>query len=294
MPVLSSVEGPVLRAVEACAEPRRSGPVTSTGSVRGLSAAIGKVAAIALNTFRETVRDRILYAILVFALVMLGSSTILVTISVGGEEKIIKDLGLACISIFGLLIAIFLGIGLVSKEVEKRTLYTIITKPIHRYQFILGKYLGLVLTLLVNVLVMALGLIGLAYVWEGTASPRLVLAVLFIFLELVLVTAFATVFSAFSSPALSAIFTLCLFVAGHLSADLRLFAAHYGGAATKLLAETLYFLLPNLSRLNFKDQAVHPLAIDGGTAALSFVYAIFYAAALVLAAVAIFQRRDFK
>jgi ABC-type transport system involved in multi-copper enzyme maturation permease subunit len=253
-----------------------------------------KVAAIALNTFKEAVRDRILYAVLVFALVMLAGSTILVTISVDGEEKIIKDLGLACISIFGLLIATFLGIGLVSKEIEKRTLYTIITKPIHRYQFILGKYLGLVLTLSVNVLVMALGLIGLAYAWDGTSSPRLVLAIVFIFLELILVTAFAMLFSAFSSPALSAIFTLCLFVAGHLSADLRLFAAHYGGTATKLLAEALYVLLPNLSRLNFKDQAVHPIAIDGGTAALSVVYAIFYAAALVLAAVAIFQRRDFK
>lgn len=259
-----------------------------------LSPVEGKVAAIALNTFKEAVRDRILYAILVFALVMLAGSTILVTISVDGEEKIIKDLGLACISIFGLLIATFLGIGLVSKEIEKRTLYTIITKPIHRYQFILGKYLGLVLTLSVNVLVMALGLIGLAYVWEGTASPRLLLAVVFIFLELILVTGIAMLFSAFSSPALSAIFTLCLFVAGHLSADLRLFAARFGGAATKLLAETLYVLLPNLSRLNFKDQAVHPIAIDGGTAALSFVYAVFYAATLVLAAVAIFQRRDFK
>jgi len=252
------------------------------------------VAAIALNTFKEAVRDRILYAVLVFALVMLAGSTILVTISVDGEVKIIKDLGLACISIFGLLIATFLGIGLVSKEIEKRTVYTIITKPIHRYQFILGKYLGLVLTLSVNVSVMALGLIGLAYVWEGTASPRLLLAVVFIFLELILVTGFAMLFSAFSSPALSAIFTLCLFVAGHLSADLRLFAARFGGGATKLLAETLYVLLPNLSRLNFKDHAVHALPIDGGTAALSVVYAVFYAATLVLAAVAIFQRRDFK
>ena len=253
-----------------------------------------KVTAIALNTFKEAVRDRILYAILIFALVMLAGSTILVTISVDGEEKIIKDLGLACISIFGLIIATFLGIGLVSKEIEKRTIYTIISKPIHRYQFILGKYLGLVMTLLVNVGVMGLGLIGLAYIWEGASSSRLLLAVLFTFLELVLVTAIAMLFSAFSSPALSAIFTLCLFVAGHLSADLRLFADRFGGAATKLLAEALFFLLPNLSRLNLKDQAVHGIAIDGGTMALSFVYAIFYVAALVLGAMAIFQRRDFK
>lgn len=253
-----------------------------------------KVAAIALNTFREAVRDRILYAILIFALVMLAGSTILVTISVGGEVKIIKDLGLTSISIFGLLIAIFLGIGLVSKEIERRTLYTIITKPIHRYQFILGKYLGLVLTLLVNVAVMALGLLGLAYLWEGVSILRLFLAVLFIFLELMLVTALALLFSAFSSPTLSAIFTLSLFVAGHLSGDLRLFAARFGGAVTKLSAETLYFLLPNLSRLNFKDQAVHGFGVDGGSMGLSFLYAIFYIAALILAAMAIFERRDFK
>jgi len=252
-----------------------------------------KVAAIALNTFKEAVRDRILYAILVFALVMLAGSAVLVRLSVGGEGKILKDLGLACISIFGLVIAIFLGIGLVSKEIERRTLYTIISKPVSRHQFILGKYLGLVTTLLVNVLVMAVGLVGLVYVWEGSLSPSLPLAVLFIFLELMLVTALALLFSTFSSPALSAIFTLCLFVAGHLSADLRLFAAHLGGAATKGVAEALYFLLPNLSYLNLKDRAVHNLGIDPGTAGLALAYGISYVAAIILAAMAIFQRREF-
>lgn len=259
-----------------------------------LSLVEGKVSAIALNTFKEAVRDRILYAILIFALVMLAGSTVLVSISVGGEAKILKDLGLACISLFGTLIAIFLGIGLVSKEIEKRTVYTVLSKPIHRYQFILGKYLGLVLTLLVNVSVMTLGLIGLVYLWEGMSSLSLLLAVLFIFLELLLVTALALLFSTFSSPTLSAIFTLCLFVAGHLSADLRLFATRFGGAVTKLSAEALYYLLPNLSRLNFKDQAVQGVGIDGSTVALSFLYALLYTATLVLAAMAVFQRRDFK
>ena len=253
-----------------------------------------KVGAVALNTFKEAVRDRILYAILLFALVMLIGSTVLVALSVGGEAKILKDLGLTCISIFGTLIAIFLGIGLVSKEIEKRTIYTVISKPIHRYQFILGKYLGLVLTLLVNVLVMALGLIGLAYVWEGGASLALYLAVLFICLELMLVTALALLFSTFSSPTLSAILTLCLFVAGHMSSDLRLFASRFGGGLIKGVAEGLYFLLPNLSRLNLKDQAVHSLGMDGGTVALSFCYAILYTSVLILGAVAIFQRRDFR
>ncbi|HLC02769.1 MAG TPA: ABC transporter permease [Anaerolineales bacterium] len=253
-----------------------------------------KVAAIALNTFREAVRDRILYAILIFALVMLAGSTILVTISVGEEAKIIKDLGLACISIFGTLIAVFLGIGLVSKEIEKRTVYTIISKPIHRHQFILGKYLGLVLTLLVNVSVMALVLVALVSLWEGMSSARLFLAVLFIFLELMLVTALALLFSTFSSPTLSAMFTLCLFIAGHLSADLRLFAARFGGRLIRAVAEGLYYVLPNLSRLNFKDQAVHGIGVNGGTVALSLIYAILYSAMLVAAAAAVFQQRDFR
>lgn len=253
-----------------------------------------KVAGIALNTFKEAVRDRILYAILIFAMVMLAGSTVLVSLSVGGEAKILKDLGLTCISVFGALIAVFLGIGLVSKEIEKRTVYTVLSKPIHRYQFILGKYLGLSLTLLVNVFVMTLGLIGLVYRWEGMPSQGLLLAVLFIFLELLLITALALLFSTFSSPTLSAVFTLCLFVAGHLSADLRRFATRFGGAVTKLAAETLYFLLPNLSRLDFKDQAVHGRGIDGTTTAFSFLYAILYTATLVLGAMAIFQRRDFK
>jgi len=253
-----------------------------------------KVAAIALNTFREAVRDRILYAILIFALVMLAGSTILVTISVGEEAKIIKDLGLACISIFGTLIAVFLGIGLVSKEIEKRTVYTIISKPIHRHQFILGKYLGLVLTLLVNVSVMALVLVALVSLWEGMSSARLFLAVLFIFLELMLVTALALLFSTFSSPTLSAMFTLCLFIAGHLSGDLRLFAARFGGRLIRAVAEGLYYVLPNLSRLNFKDQAVHGIGVNGGTVALSLIYAILYSAMLVAAAAAVFQQRDFR
>lgn len=253
-----------------------------------------KVGAIALNTFKEAVRDRILYAVLLFALVMLIGSSVLVQLSVGGEAKILKDLGLTCISLFGTLIAIFLGIGLVSKEIEKRTVYTMLSKPIHRYQFILGKYLGLGLTLWINVLVMTLCLIGLVYLWEGTSSLRMLPAVLFIFLELLLVTALALLFSTFSSPTLSAIFTLCLFVAGHLSADLKLFAARFGGSATRLLAEALYYLLPNLSRLNLKDQAVHGFGIDGTVMTVSLLYAILYTATLLLAATAVFQRRDFR
>ncbi|MFQ5657403.1 MAG: ABC transporter permease [Candidatus Methylomirabilales bacterium] len=253
-----------------------------------------KVIAIALNTFKEAVRDRILYTLLVFALALIGSSVILTRLTVGGEEKIIKDLGLACILIFGTLIAVFIGIGLVSKEIDKKTIYTIIAKPIHRYEFILGKYLGLIITLFVNVFVMALGLFLLVSLMEGSWDPKLLPAVFLIFVELMVTTAVATLFSSFTTPTLSAIFTLSIFVIGHLSRDLKEFAAQFGGATVKALTLALYYLMPNLSAFNIRAQAVHGVSVPLSFIGLSTLYGAFYLSAVLILAMLIFQRRDFK
>ena len=148
---------------------------------------MNKVQAIAMNTFKEAVRDRILYAILVFAIAMIASTYVLATIGAGGGEKIVRDLGLAFISIFGVLIAVFIGIGLVHKEIDRRTIYTIVTKPIHRFQFILGKYLGLSFTLFVNVAIMTGALIGLIFLAEGLWDFRLAAASAMILLELMVI-----------------------------------------------------------------------------------------------------------
>ena len=176
--------------------------------------------AIAVNVFRESVRDKVLYNLVLFAVLLIGGSYLLGQLTAGQDIKIIKDLGLAATSLFGLFIAVFIGIGLVSKEVERRSIYSLLAKPIRRSQLVLGKYCGLTLTLAVNVAVMAAALYAvLAYMswgvppeqaaaWDAPAlDPALLKAIGLILVELMLVTAIALFFSTFSTPMLSAALT---------------------------------------------------------------------------------------
>ena len=253
-----------------------------------------KVLAIALNTFRETVRDKILYTLLVFAFAMIGSAAILIRISVRAEVRILQDLGLAAISIMGVLMATFVGITLVYKEMDRRTIFTIISKPIHRYQFILGKYLGLLATLGVNVAAMSLGLLLLSRAlterWPWALLPALWLT----YTELAVITALATFFSAFTTPVLSATFTLSLFLIGRLSGDLVVFLSKASTVVVRGLAFGLYYVLPNLRIFDVKGQAVLGHLPDWrwvvGTTAYGMMYTTFTLAATIL----VFQRRDFK
>ena len=255
---------------------------------------MSKIWAIALNTFREAVRDRILYAILAFAVVMIASTFVLATIGVGMGPKIIRDVGLGFISIFGTLIAVFIGIGLVHKEIDRRTIYTIISKPIHRWQFILGKYLGLVLTLFVNVTVMTAALLGITFLGEGLWDLRLGVASVMIFLELMVVTGIAVLFSAFSTPALSAIFTLSFFAIGRLLEDVRVFGEVYAGQIGQRIIEGLYYLLPNLSRFNISAEVVHGLPLADVVSGMTILYGFLYVLALLSLTAVVFQRRDFR
>jgi ABC-type transport system involved in multi-copper enzyme maturation permease subunit len=255
---------------------------------------VSRILIIARMTFTETVRDKILYSILVFALAMIGSSAVLVTLSVGGEGRIVKDLGLACITIFGVFITTFIGISLVSREIERRTIFTLLSKPVRRAEFLVGKFLGLGLTLAVNIGVMAVGLMTLAWLLEGRWTPRITLAVGFTFLELLILTAVAILFSTFSTPTLSAIYTLLIFVIGRLSADVMEFASRFGGASLKATATTLYYLLPNLSRFNLSGPVVNDLPLSNWTLALTASYGLLYTWAILALAIAVFQRRDFR
>jgi ABC-type transport system involved in multi-copper enzyme maturation permease subunit len=253
------------------------------------------------------VRDRVPYNLVLFASLLIGSSYLLGQLTAGQDVKIIKDLGLAATSVFGLFIAIFIGIGLVSKEVERRSVYALLSKPVSRSQFIAGKYAGLVLTLAVNVTVMALALYGvLAYMawtgppqaylaWERPATdPALVKAIALIFIELMLVTAIALFFSTFSSPILSAALTFGLFLTGHFNADLKNFDRVVDSQAAAWLARALYHVLPDLSAFDVKTEVVHGLPVTGGYLASTAAYGLVYIAALLLAATFIFSRRDFK
>lgn len=253
-----------------------------------------KTVAVAFNTFREAIRDRILYSLLVFALAMIGGSLVLSTLSVGGEVKIIKDLGLAAIGLVGTLIAVFIGVGLVHKEIERRTLYVIITKPIRRAEFVLGKFLGLAITLAVNVAIMAACLLLLASAMEARLTSELLVPIGMAFLKLMVVTAIAILFSTFSSPTLSAIFTLALVVGGSLAKDLKLFAASFGGPFTQAAVSVVYLVLPNLAALDLGGAVVHGGPIPAAAVGLAAAYGIAYVAALLVGAIWIFQYRDFK
>jgi ABC-type transport system involved in multi-copper enzyme maturation permease subunit len=268
---------------------------------------VATIARIALNVVRESVRDKVLYNLVAFAVLLIGVSLLIGQLTAGQEVKIIKDLGLAAISVFGTFIAIFIGIGLVAKEVEKRSIYALIAKPLSRAQLVLGKFAGLALTLAVNVAIMTVALyLVLAWwhtrtleilrqVWEAPAmDPALLVAIGLIYLQLLVVTAIAIVFSTYSSAILSAAFTLGIVVAGHFSQDLRNFDQVTDAPAAQAAARAFYYLLPNLSFFDVKARVVHGEAVLPAEVGLALAYAFVYIAALLTLAVWIFSRRDFK
>jgi ABC-type transport system involved in multi-copper enzyme maturation permease subunit len=262
--------------------------------------------AIAINTFRESVRDKVLYNLVLFAILLIGGSYLIGQLTAGQDVKIIKDLGLAATSMFGLFIAVFIGIGLVSKEVERRSVYALLAKPIHRYQLVLGKYCGLILTLAVNVSVMALALyLVLTYMsWDmeemtrmsdvRPLDPALLTAVGRMLVELVLVTAIALFLSTVSTPILSAALTFGLYVVGHFSSDLRNFQDVVDSPAAARVARGLYWVLPNLAQFDVKDRVVHGIAVPIAYVATTVAYGVLYIAMLLGVSMLIFSRRDFK
>src|ERR1700689_4241770 len=179
---------------------------------------------VAINTFREAVRDRVLYNLVFFALLLIGAAILVGQISIGIDRLVIVNIGLSAISVFGLVMAVFIGVGLVYKEIEKRTLYSLLSKPIRRWEFLVGKYAGLLFTLAVNTAFMTLGLaVALFYVGRHfeRSDASILVAIYFILLEFALVTALALFFSSFSSPMLSTLFTIGIYVTGVSAQDIR-------------------------------------------------------------------------
>lgn len=251
------------------------------------------VFAIAANTFREALRDKILYLLFVFGIILIAASRVISWLTVGAEIKIIIDVGLAAISVFGVLTAIFIGISLVQKEIERRTVHTIITKPVHRYEFILGKFAGLALTLFVMVAVMSIILQGTVYLKEQHLSWPVMRACVLVFVELLVIVSVAIVFSSFSTPILSFLLTLLIYVIGHVSYGLVDLAEKAPSGSARILLKTLYYLLPNLESFNLKAAAVHDLVVPQGFMLASIEYGLAYTATMLLLATVIFQRRDF-
>jgi ABC-type transport system involved in multi-copper enzyme maturation permease subunit len=250
------------------------------------------ILAIALNTFREAIRDRVLYLLLVFALILIGTSRLLSLLTVGDEEKIIKDVGLGAISLFGVLTAVFVGVSLVFKEIERRTIYTLLANPVRRWQFLSGKFVGLLAVLTMNVGLMSLALISIL-ILRGESPWSLLPALLLILVELAVITAFALLFSSLTNPILAAVWTFAVYVAGHLAWSLQLLKEKVPEGAARVACDVVYWLMPNLSRLNIKAEVVHDLPLPAGFIPLAVLYGAAYSLVVLLLACWVFERKDF-
>ena len=256
---------------------------------------LNRILSIASNTFREAVRDRVLYNLVLFVLLITAGAIFLGELTAGQEARTIVNLGLGACLLFGAFISIFVGVSLVSKEIEKRTVYAIFAKPISRTEFILGKYLGLCLTLLVNVLVMGVGVsLALFYVGGNDLALSIWGAVFLIYLELTILTAVAILFSSFSSPALSALLSFFIFISGHFSASLNELAANLGSPFAKYFFGVIYYVLPNLSLYVFRTETAHGLMPPSSMFLGATAYTIVYAGILLVVTILIFSRRNFK
>jgi ABC-type transport system involved in multi-copper enzyme maturation permease subunit len=265
------------------------------------------VRCVAAAVFRESVRDRVFYNLVLFAVLLVGASILIGQLTAGQDVKIIKDLGLTSTSVFGLFVAIFVGINLVSKEVDRRSIYPLLAKPVRRSEFIVGKFCGLLLTLLVNIVVMTVALYAVLFylsrgvplnvqqAWDAPAlDPALLKAIGLIYVDLAVVTALALFFSSYSSPMLSAVFTLALYVVGQFNTDLRQFDQIVSSPVAIAVGKACYYVLPDFSKFDVKLAVVHGLPVSAGYMLATIAYAICYISALLFGAAVIFSRRDFK
>jgi Cu-processing system permease protein len=252
---------------------------------------------VATNTFREAVRDRVLYNLVFFALLMMGAAILVGQISIGIEQSVIVSLGLTAISVIGIFIAVFIGVGLVSKEMDKRTLYALLAKPVERWQFLLGKFAGLVMTLIVNTGAMTVGLYFALWTVKHPLQKSdgyLIVAVYLILLKLALIVALAMLFSCFTTPFLAILYTLGLYVAGLFAENLRTMQALTLSASTMKMLKGISYLLPNFENFNVMGAVAHGRSVPGTLVAQSTMYTLLYGAMVLAAASMIFSRRNLK
>jgi len=257
------------------------------------------VGAIAMNTFREAVRDKILYVLLAFGVLMILVSRAIGWVSYGGSEKIMTDVGLTAIWIFSGMVSIFIGTGLIYKEIDKRTIYTILAKPAQRWQFLAGKYLGLLITTLVNLVFLSTAFLLYLWICGAPVTIALLQALFLTFIEMMVVTAIAIFFSSASTPILSAIFTTIIFFTGQMTKWVVELGASVKQTApwVEKILYACYLFLPNLHNFNIRQQAVlatqENVMIASSEMFNCVMYGLAYTMAVLLAAHLIFRRRNF-
>jgi ABC-type transport system involved in multi-copper enzyme maturation permease subunit len=254
---------------------------------------IERVSGVALNTFRESIRDKVLVTLIIFGVLVMGSARVIQPLALGEEAKIVKDLGLSAITLFCVLISVLVGGRIVYREVEKRTIYIMLARPVRRWEFIIGKYLGLMAVLVLSLVVMTAAFYVILLVLGIGAPLNLLLAVLMTLFQLAILTAVAVLFSTFSTPITGAVFTFAVYFVGHLTRDLRLLAAMSPSPVVKAASYFAYYVLPNLSNFNIRPEVVYGAPLDPSALLLSGSYALVYAATLLLIAAVVFNRKEF-
>lgn len=255
---------------------------------------IGRIFVIASNVFREVIRDRVLYLIGLFALFLVVCFRLLPEVAAATEDKIILDVGLAAMHLLGLVVAVFVGTGLVNKEIEKRTVLVLMAKPISRTEFIVGKHLGLTAVLAVLVAAMtAVFIVLLAFNRVAYPWTSILISSLFLWLQLSLIAAIAIVFGVFTGSLLATLLTFMIFLMGSFSANLVTLGAQSKDAAITAVTRNLYLVLPDLSRLDFKNQAVYGLLPPMNTLLLNAGYGVLYIILLLAIATLLFSQREF-
>ncbi len=249
---------------------------------------------LALNTFREAVRDRVLHSIFFFAVVTVCASLVLKDVTLGDQEKVVRSIAEGGIDLFASLIAMFLGISIIWKELEKKTVYTILSKPMARWQFVIGKYVGLNLTIWVEMALLSVMYVGLMLFQQDIPSPIFFVSMGMLMVELMLLTAWATLFSTYSAPTTASAFTISIFVIGHLADDLWLLGSKSDSLFLEQVVHFIYWVVPNFELLSIRELSVHERSIPWGQVWSATGYGVVYSVVVLLLAVMLFNRKDIR
>ena len=252
-----------------------------------------QTAAIALNTFKETIRDRVLAVIVVFALIMIVGGLWLGSISLGEQGRMMKDFGLVAVTAFGLIVAVFVAAGLVHKEVEKRTVYVLFSKPVSRVAFISGKFVGLCATMAVVLAGMGLFLFALVWMVDGRPSGMVLLAVLMVYVQLLVIIAVTIFFSTLGSAILASVLGICVFVAGQLSQNVLALTRLGKNPLTEALSWVIYIIVPNFSAVDVKAGVVGEQTLAWGQVGVWTAYLLAYVVVVLALATLVFRRKEF-
>lgn len=253
-----------------------------------------RILVIAAQTFTEARRNKVFYSIFLFALIVILNSYIFTEVTITTVDRMIKDTGIAAINIFALALMVFTGIGVINREIDRRSIYAVVAKPIGRYEFIVGKYLGLLAMMLATCGLMFAGLLIALHSFKTPITEAVFLGLLGIFLEVAVLGAFAVLCSTFTNSFVSGFMTAAMFISGHLSAELKFFAAKSDSSVVRTVGEGLYLLVPNLERFNYKYHVAYDLTVSASSLGMNGLYALGYVAAFLTGAVVIFSQRDFR